>query len=235
MGQGKPYPDQPSIAEMEAERKAAPTPAGWTAQNIGGKTFEVKDSQGQKVGTLLANNADEAVRDLARDLGGQPALVEAANAAKARSRAAGAALDAFPKGAMGLTTDAAKATPEWKAARKEMARALAAERAANAAVLKARKAKPAAPAPQTQAPAKPRSQMSAKELREAEKAKAAPQPQADRYDGMELEDLRIEGRVRGIKTARSMGAARLKVDLRAQDKARAERKAVNDKAIEAWR
>lgn len=52
--------------------------------------------------------------------------------------------------------------------------------------IKAEEPKPAAPAPQTQAPAKPRSQMTAKELREAETAKrmkaiadAAPPPQTD--------------------------------------------------------
>lgn len=66
-------------------------------------------------------------------------LLQAADSARARSRAASAALDAFPKSQMGLTTDEAKNSSEWKAAKRESDQALVAERQANAAVAAARK------------------------------------------------------------------------------------------------
>lgn len=50
---------------------------------------------------------------------------------EAEVRAAGAALKSFPKGAMGLTPDAVKASPEWKAAKNRYDRAFAALRAFN--------------------------------------------------------------------------------------------------------
>lgn len=89
---------------------------------------------------------------------GVPAhLVEAAKTAQARSRAASDVLNAFPKGAMGITPDAVKATPEFIAARAEMSRALAAERNANDAVVKARKAAKSKPAPVAHPQATPES------------------------------------------------------------------------------
>ena len=67
------------------------------------------------------------------------------DAADARVKAASAAMAAFPKGEMGLTPDAVKATPEWKAAYLEMDRAKVALRNANAAVVKASKVRTAVP------------------------------------------------------------------------------------------
>lgn len=46
-------------------------------------------------------------------------------------KAAGAALKAFPRGRMGLTPDAVKATPEWRAAKQAYDRAFAALRSFN--------------------------------------------------------------------------------------------------------
>lgn len=45
------------------------------------------------------------------------------NAIDARLTAASKAMEVFPKGAMGLTPDAVKATPEWKKAKAELDRA----------------------------------------------------------------------------------------------------------------
>ena len=50
--------------------------------------------------------------------------------------AAGAALDAFPRGAMNLTPDHVRATPEWRAAKARFDRAFAAQRAFNAVYVK---------------------------------------------------------------------------------------------------
>lgn len=52
-------------------------------------------------------------------------------------RRAGAALNAFPKGHLGLTPDSVKATPEWKAAKQDYERAFSALRAFNAHQYKA--------------------------------------------------------------------------------------------------
>lgn len=54
-----------------------------------------------------------------------------AEAARARSTAASAVLNLFPKGSMGLTPDEVKATPEWKAAKREFDNAFTSERAWN--------------------------------------------------------------------------------------------------------
>ena len=83
-------------------------------------------------------------------------------------------MQAFPKGDMGLTPDAVKATPEWKAARIEMDRAMTALRNANAAVNVARKTAAA------KAKARP---VTSKELKaqEAEK-KAAKAAKPKKYD-----------------------------------------------------
>lgn len=48
-------------------------------------------------------------------------------------RAAGDALKGFPKGAMGLTPDSVKASPEWQAAKRAYESAFAALRAFNGA------------------------------------------------------------------------------------------------------
>ena len=61
-----------------------------------------------------------------------------ARAAKANERASatGKVLDSFPKGAMGLTTDEAKATLEWKRAKADFDKAFADVRAANSVISK---------------------------------------------------------------------------------------------------
>jgi hypothetical protein len=59
-----------------------------------------------------------------------------AEAARARSRSAGDALNAFPKLPNGLTPDEVKATPEWQAAKRNYDNAFNAERAANSVVVK---------------------------------------------------------------------------------------------------
>lgn len=67
---------------------------------------------------------------------GYEAAKAAADAARARSRELGKAMSAFPKLANGLTPDEVKATPAWRAAKKEYDAAFAAEQAANANVVK---------------------------------------------------------------------------------------------------
>lgn len=49
---------------------------------------------------------------------------------------AGAIMDRFPKGPMGLTPDSVKAIPEWKAAKMEADQAFATLRAINAFIVK---------------------------------------------------------------------------------------------------
>lgn len=102
----------------------------------------------QSYGGAVAPANGLAQRRRASDIAaGVPAsLIDEADAANARLSAASAALDAFPKGAMNLTTDAAKATPEWKAAKAEADKASVAARFANARVSKARKDGPDASA-----------------------------------------------------------------------------------------
>lgn len=62
--------------------------------------------------------------------------LQRAELARLRSRRAGEAISAYPKGAMGLTPDAVKALPSWRAAKAECDAAFAAERAANAYITK---------------------------------------------------------------------------------------------------
>lgn len=50
--------------------------------------------------------------------------------------AAQAAIDAFPRGPMGLTPDAVRATPEWRAAKARVDKAFARLRAFNAVFVK---------------------------------------------------------------------------------------------------
>ncbi len=65
-----------------------------------------------------------------------PAAKQRRDAAEARARAAKEALDAFPRGRMNLTTDEAKATPEWKKAKAESDAAMTELRAANEDIAK---------------------------------------------------------------------------------------------------
>ncbi len=59
-----------------------------------------------------------------------------AEVARKASKSTGEALNAFPKGAMGITPDAVRATPEWKEAKAAFDRCFAAERAANSFLTK---------------------------------------------------------------------------------------------------
>ncbi len=61
---------------------------------------------------------------------------EAADSARARSKAAGEVMAGFPKGAMGLTPEDVRATPDWQAAKAETEAAFQAEREANEHLLK---------------------------------------------------------------------------------------------------
>lgn len=90
-------------------------------------------------------------RQAAREANVPADLLAKRDAATERLNAASAAMAQFPTGNMGLTPDAVKATPEWKAAKIELDRATVAARNANAEVVKAQKVKPAKPAPQAAA------------------------------------------------------------------------------------
>lgn len=126
-------------AAGDAGADARPVPAADTA---GGDAVRQGGAAITEPGAAAAAPVSrKRTRGEQRDLdAGVPAdLIDEAAAASERARAAGAALDAFPKGQMGLTTDEAKSSPEWKAAKAEADKASIAERFANAKVARARK------------------------------------------------------------------------------------------------
>ena len=84
-----------------------------------------------------SNTLKRAMKAASTDRQSEYAKAKAAvDAAYARSNAADAVMKKFPTGAMGLTPDSVKATPEWKAAYAESNAALAEIQKANAFMLK---------------------------------------------------------------------------------------------------
>ncbi|WP_262880421.1 PLxRFG domain-containing protein [Pseudomonas paralcaligenes] len=141
-------PAQAAPAPEAAPAEAAPAvdaAARWDAMTAAERKV-VADQAGIK--GVLAKNLVKApwervgpsVRDKLVPRMAQPLTYEKAkadaDAARARSAEASKAMEAFPRGATGLTPDDVKATPEWKAAKAESDAALVAEQNANAVVVK---------------------------------------------------------------------------------------------------
>jgi hypothetical protein len=167
-----------------------------------------------------------------------------ADAARARSAAAGEAMNKFPRLPNGLTPDEVKATPEWKAAKAEVDASLIAEQNANSVVVKnfpkenrasiqaerERKATPAAPAPEavTDQQLAAAQEESAKGMRELGEraAKHEQEVSAQRYEANIRE---LAASFPGTYSGRSMGP--LAADI--ADHAIKQNRRLSDSEIEA--